>query len=381
MIAPAFLVALSALPAVQMPAPSVAGLVPAGSMAAIARYRAGAATCEGAEPGVLLAEEPFPSGLWVRPGEEPSGWEVRLTFAIDASGRPHAIHMASSGSPATDDSDVPAAFAAWRFARGSPRGDCQIVFRAEPVRVGQANPETLHRYLVFRRVSPSRGASVASQAFRRVQPSGTACADGGLAGERSVAYPDWRGIGQPAGTVAYAYLRGDVNAEGVPERVRILTSSGNSELDRRSIDAVDRSRYPVGARRDCVFFYAVWRETPLEAPRPPAMQGFREPDTRCGDASSLWVRPPRPAHPPAFKARRIEGWAIVRYDLSPAGRILNPAIRASEPAVPFGEAALASLVTSEARRSESGYQGCIERFEFPLASAKSGKSSQSKPDP
>jgi hypothetical protein len=381
MLSPFSLIALLAAPAAQIPAAPVPGLVPDGSMGAIVRYRAGAAVCDGGAPAVLLPEEPFPRGLWARPGAALSGWDALLAFAIDNSGRPHAIHMASGGPPDVDDSDVPAAFAAWRFAPRSARGNCRIAFRAEPVRVGEAGPETLHRYLVFRRVSPSRGTSLGNQPLRQLHPSGTTCADGGLSADRSVAYPDWSRMGQPAGTVAYSYLGGDVNAEGVPERIRILSSSGNAKLDRRSIDAVQRSRYPGGARRDCLFFYAVWRQAPLEAPPQPGLRSFRAPDARCDEAAALWTRPPQPVFPPAFKARRIEGWAILRYDLSPAGEVLDPAVRAAEPAAEFGEAALASLAMSKAGPSDSGRRGCIERIEFRLPCAKSPKCSQSKPDP
>ncbi|HEX8063045.1 MAG TPA: hypothetical protein VF535_07490 [Allosphingosinicella sp.] len=342
----------------------------------IVRYRAAAALCRGAEQNVLLAEEPLPRLFRSAAGETESAWTVRLRYRVDRFGRPHRINRIAPGPAAADERDVPAAFAAWRFRPGRERSDCEIGFRAEPVSIDRADADSLHRYLVLRRVLPD-SSSDGGRAARRIQPSGRVCADGSFASERSVAYPDWRAIGLPAGTFTFSRLRGDVKADGVPENVRVIASSGNDEMNRQSVEAVNRSRFPGGARHDCLFYYIGWRERPLEAPAQPAVSEFRDSEANC-PSSPAWVRPPRFTHPPAFKARRIEGWAILRYDLSPAGAVIEPTVLAAEPASAFGEAASIGLAAGVGGPSASGYRGCIERVEFRLPFQRS-KSSQGKP--
>jgi hypothetical protein len=371
-------VAMSTVAQITAPPPALApAIVPEGSTASIVRYRAGTALCGAAAQKVLLGEEPIPRLLWSAPGETGSAWTVPLRFRVDRSGRPHRIDRVSSGPPAVDERDVPGAFAAWRFAPGRERADCEISFRAEPVSLDSVEPETLHRYLVLRRILPDTSTD-GGRAFRRIQPSGKVCADGGFAAERSVAYPDWRAMRVPAGTFAFSHLRGDVKADGVPENVRVIASSGNGEMDGRSVDAVNRSRFPGAERRDCLFFYIVWHNRPLAAPAQPAITAFRDSEGACPD-SPAWARPPQSAYPPAFKVRRIEGWAIVRYDLSPAGAVLDPTVLAAEPASTFGEAALNGLAKAVGRPSATGYRGCVEPVEFRLPPEES-KNSRGKPD-
>jgi TonB family protein len=340
---------------------------PANTVPTLVAYRSGSATCGGAAQRVVRAEEPFPSAWW--PSQEEAvaasgGWDASLRFRIDRAGRPLSIAGSSQAPQGPNEGDLFSAFAAWRFAPGPARASCEIRFQAEPVPVATAAEQILYRYLVSRHLRRSPfGDPVVRAVYRRVRPSGTVCADGSL-GNWQVAYPDWGRIVQPPGTFSWTYLRADVGSEGVPHDAAIIGSSGNAELDRESIAAVERSRYASVERHGCLFYYVRFPSGPLQAPPVAAMRDFRPRGARCPDPGLLWVEPPDPDYPPSMRLRRIEGWAIVRFDLTPEGNVRNPALVASEPAAAFGEAALAAVSLSRTKPSSQGLRGCVVPIVF-----------------
>lgn len=353
---------LSSIPvAAQLPIEPVRS--PAPFDGAIVRYAAGPVRCGAEEPVPIVTEEPFPRAFRTEAARE-RAWESVLRFSIDAAGRSHAIAVAASGPAGADERDLPAALAAWRFAPGAPRRGCEVRFTGRAVPVRQADAATLQRYLIYRRVAAAELFSVNAQADARLRPSGTACADGGLAGKRTIAYPDWDAVAPAPGAFAYSYLTGDVNAAGEPENVRLAGSSGGAELERQSEAAVLRSRYPAAARRGCAFYYIGWAVKPLIAPPPPRLRAMAPRDARCSRPRSRWAVPPDPSAPAAFEARNIQGWAILRYDISREGRAAGAEIVAAEPASAFGDAAVAALRDARAAPSAAGSRGCVQLFRF-----------------
>jgi TonB family protein len=354
-----------------IPAPPPPPLfAPATTVPTLVVYHAARATCGDTTQDAVSVEEPFPAPWW--PEREVAaavagGWEATLRFRIGRDGRPLAILQSSQARRGPDESDLAAAFAAWRFAPGRERASCEIRFHAEPVPVARAPERSLYRYLVARRLRQLPwGDPVLRAADRRVAPSGTVCADGRL-GDWQVAYPEWRRIAQPPGTFSWTYLRADVSAEGVPHDAAVIGSSGNAVMDRESIAAVERSRYAAVARRGCLFYYIRFPITPLEAPPMPPVQDFRQGRASCRHPERLWAEVPDPDYPPAMRLRRIEGWAIVRYDLTAEGQVRTATVAAAEPAAPFGEAALAAVSLARAKPSAEGRRGCVARVVFRMS--------------
>jgi TonB family protein len=220
--------------------------------------------------------------------------------------------------------------------------------------------------MVARHLRAPERTSVMREVYRLVSPSGGACAEGRL-GNPQVAYPRWERVPQPPGTFSWTYLRGEVGDDGVPRDVGVTGSSGNDDFDRESVGAVERSRFAPVRRHACNFYYVRFPSRALEAPAAPATREFRPRGARCRDPERLWTALPNPAYPLAMQTRRIEGWAILRYDLSPDGRVVAPTILAAEPAAAGGDEALAAATSASAWPSRDGYRGCVVRILFRMA--------------
>lgn len=72
----------------------------------------------------------------------------------------------------------------------------------------------------------------------------------------------------------------------------------------------------------------------------------------------------------AFTARRVEGYAIVRFDTAPWGAIGNARALASEPDAAFEMAALRAIMDAKVAESDMGYRGCVRRVAFRLPQEK-----------
>ena len=330
---------------------------------ALAAYIAGVARCGGAAQKPLLTEAPLPTGTFLSTGEIPKPHPIKLRFRIDTSGRPLSIQAAYGGAYGPD---VPAAFAAWRFAPGAERSDCEIEFAPVTAPVATADIGTVHRYLAFLGAQ-RQGANpaIGRAAFQRAKPPGD-CLDL-PPNVRLRAYPAFETIPQRPGTMSYSFLQFDIDGSGRPGNIRVATSDGNATLDRKSADAIARSRFEPVARRGCNYPYYRRQPEPMKAPEAPSADAFRPEGSTCPTEQGPWASMPKLTFPPEFARRAIEGWAVIGYDLAPWGATGNVRVLASEPAEAFGLQGMRILTQARRAPAVSGYTGCtmLVRFAMP----------------
>lgn len=278
---------------------------------------------------------------------------ITVTFAIDTGGRPHAIAtLAETYSGGT--SDIVPALAAARFAAGTERTGCTIRFTPSQTTIADAPAETVVAATVFPEGRPPRAA------YARGFAADTDCMTP-QPDVRLRAFPDFKAIPQAPGTSDWTMVGYDIDRRGRPVGVRTRYSSGNAVLDRAGVTAVGRSRFEPGARKGCGFPY--WRrgET-LAAPQSP--DAIKQPPVGSTCPIELgWVTEPTLRYPPAFARRRIEGWAVVAFDVAPWGQTGNIRVVAAEPAAAFGTAAM-DVIRQATKAPSQGYVGCVERVRY-----------------
>ena len=165
----------------------------------------------------------------------------RLSFAIDAHGRPRTIRPAPA-PPVIDDeghaSDLAPSLAATRFAPGAPRADCSVTY------VPASTPlAAVPLPVLYELASLPRPRSLPPELWERVRPRGTNCPS--EPGQyRRLNLPAVETIAQAPGTTSWVFLAYDVDQAGKPGVVRVLGSSGNAALDRAGAAA---NRYAPGS--------------------------------------------------------------------------------------------------------------------------------------
>jgi TonB family protein len=348
------------------PAPVAIGFIRA--------YLPGPARCGGETVLPTQIVDPVPDGVREYPGAAAgSGNQVALSFDIGTDGRPVGIE--TLGTPhgeyiGADGDDVEPAFAAWRFAPGQPRKGCTITFAGRPTPVAEADPELLYRYLSTRASSLFRYSveEVTDAAWQRVRPEGATCPR--RPGARLWVWPDFDTISQPLGTFAWNFFAFDVDAKGKATHLRLAASSGNSDLDRKSMGALHRSVF-TRPGSGCGYNFFRGPSAPLPAPdRPEHLSVYREASATCpegGDpAHAGWAFTQSLTYPENFRRRGIEGWAVIRYDVAPWGQTGNVTVADAQPASGFGVEA--RLIVEQSRRKPApfGYTGCLELVRFVL---------------
>lgn len=335
----------------------------------VARFIAGEATCNGTVQQPRLREDPLPAGFTrlIRPEVTPTDpAPVALSFDVDAAGRPVNIRRApvKGDSHSVDTGDVAPAFSLWRFQPGAARRDCRIGFAIAATRVADAPLPLLHRYLALQRPDvPGFNVPVGRAAYLRVAPAGSTCRGAPTGGAREQHHPAFETIPQAPGTSSFAFLGFDVAADGTTRNVRVISSDGNAELDRQSIAALARWRFAPGERSGCVYSYHRRQTDPVAAPASGPPAGLAPAGARCR-AEPGWTEPLKPAFPPPFNRRSIEGWAVVGYDVAPWGATGNVRVIASEPAEQFGLAAASVIRRATKPASPTGFTGCVQRVRF-----------------
>jgi TonB family protein len=324
-------------------------------------FVAGQVQCDGGSATAVRVERPFPvwaiglAGARTRP--------VDLTFRIDAVGRPLGIarveQQGFTGPQLFHSSeDVLPAFAAWRFAGGNPQTGCRIRFDAVAVPVTQAPASLLRRYYV----SPHRRSDDAAIVFRRIHAPNTNCIETGVPQVRMRAFPAFENIPQAPGTWSYSMTEFDIDRRGKPVRVRLLESGGNPVLDQESLAAVRKSRFAPAARQGCTYPYYRASTTAMTAPPSPDQAAFRPKDAQCPETALTFSMPLR--FPAGFDRRRIEGWAIIGYDVAPWGETGNVRVLAAEPAAAFGERAQQVIRSGRQAAAGTGRTGCVDIVRF-----------------
>lgn len=280
---------------------------------------------------------------------------VALRFAIAADGRPVSIDRAST-APAFVPDDLLPAFAASRFPAGERRG-CTVTYQARVSPLGDAPVEELVSYTI----SP-RSGRLPREGWARIRQPGT-CADLPRPAALLRAMPDFPRLRGTPGVPDWSLVAYDTDAAGKPVRARVTMGTGNRALDEAAVAAIRASRFSGGARTGCVYPY--WRG-PATLPAPPLPEGISAPGPGCAERRD-WQTPPTMRFVEPYRRRRIEGWAVLRYDVAPWGEIGNVTVVAAQPTAEFGAAATNMLRTARMQPSERGLTGCTDRIRFVMA--------------
>lgn len=321
-------------------------------------YEAGEVRCGGRVVPVLVRVAPFTQVALV--GANPPR-SVEMRFTLDADGRPLGISpnefTISSGYSFVPNADLSPAFSLWRFASGRAGVACSMTFTPRTRPIADASDADILR------VSALRGASGAAQRavfdrIRRIDCGGARRPQPLLR-----AYPDRSRLPRDAGSPAYAVVGFDIDVDGIPAQVAIVTSSGNAAFDRAAIDAAERGRYPGGQPRQRCTIPMLLGPTPAAAPPSPDTASFRPEGRNCPDRID-WVQPFTQSYPDAFRRRSIEGWAVIGFNIAPGGTPGEVRIVASEPAEAFGRQARSIIQSARARPSAGGARGCVTKINF-----------------
>lgn len=318
----------------------------------LATWTPGPVTCEG---GVTVAgtpiRSPFNSLIWN--GMAGRTQDTVLRFDIDASGRPVSIRGQTRFGL---NSDAAPALAASRFPAAAHEG-CSVTYRGETRPVSEAPVADLVAYTINPLSEP-----LPPQGWARIRAEGN-CSDRPRPAPLLRAFPDFRKIPATPGVKDWTLIGYDTDAGGKPVNVHAVLGTGNGRLDADAVDAVRKSRFTGGARTACLFPY--WRAPePLVAPAMPEKGAYQDKQPGSCPPQGAWAVAPTLRFPPAYARRKIEGWAILRYDVAPWGEIGNVSVLEAQPAEDFGLQAMQSLRTAKAAPSAQGATGCVDRVKF-----------------
>lgn len=323
-------------------------------------YEGATAQCGGQIVTPLAAVAPFTQVAQLGP-DAPRSYEMRFTIGDD--GRPLGItqRVATSGPAAyMPGNDLAPALSLWRFPASAAGAACTMTFIARTVPLDRAAPADLYRVAALRMGSPAEFQMVRQEMHRSRD-----CAGPGRPRMLLRAFIDDRRIPQTPGVPSHAVIRFDVDGDGVPQRIGIVSSDGNHVLEAGASDAAGRSRYVGNApRTGCTIPFVRAASDPVPAPPMPPKTAF--PEGRCAEPVR-WAQPLRQQFPDAFRRRAIEGWAIVRYDIAPWGATGAVTVLASEPSAVFGDQARSMIISARAEASSTGAQGCIARVHYRMA--------------
>lgn len=316
----------------------------------LARWTPGPVRCGDTvvDPGHLSAVPPVLRWGSVEPKT------MTLIFRIDASGRPLSIRTESpSYVPISDD--IAPALAASTFTPGMARAECRVDYQLQSATLAQADPVDLIEYSL----SLTSGA-LPSEGWERIRPADTDCLRQPRPAALLRAYPDFQKIAGTPGERQWSMTSYDTDAKGRPINVRTIAGTGNAPLDAAARKAMSASRFTEGKRQGCLYPY--WRAASrIMAPPAPDMAQF---GTTPHCPAAAWAQQPRLTYPPAWNRRRIEGWAVVQFDVAPWGEVGNSRVLASEPAAAFGQQAMQVVRSARRAPSPTGASGCIERVRF-----------------
>lgn len=279
---------------------------------------------------------------------------VTLQFRIDADGRPLSIRT-EGASFIPYGEDIAPALAASTFASGAAHADCRVDYQQQSIPLSQADPTDLIAYSL----TPSNGP-LPRAGWERIRPADTDCLRQPRPAVLLRAYPDFRKIVGRPGERQWSMTGYDLDAKGRPVGVRTIDGTGDVTLDAAARKAVSASRFTEGKRQGCLYPY--WRGAMRLAAPPMPDETPAKATPHCPAAP--WAQQPRLTYPPAWNRRRIEGWAVVQFDIAPWGETGNARVLASEPAEAFGQQAIQVIRSARRAPSTTGASGCIERVRF-----------------
>lgn len=319
----------------------------------------------GGQPPVM-ASEPRRAVIYYNGGSRPS---VTFDFRIDESGRPLSI-VRRGNAYVQDGEDIAPALAATRFAAGGARKGCVVTFTPDLATIAGAPLHDVMATFMTPRSTPPRSL------WNRIHAGGD-CGDPSPSALLR-GFPDYKALPDQPGYLSWTLIGFDLSPSGKPHGVRTLDGSGAAPLDRAGREAVARSRFEKGARTGCTYGYFK-SATPLPAPPAPEEQDWRPAAATC-PREHRWDRPPQLVYPAAYRARSIEGWAMVTFDVAPWGAIGNVHAQTAEPSADFGTAAEA-ILRGATFAPGPGYVGCVERVRYVMRKPGMPKADDGAPPP
>jgi TonB family protein len=317
-------------------------------------WSASEAQCGGAPIAIgPLVRRPLNNLAW---STQPNLKPLTYRFEVDAAGRPLSIERIGSDFVPYSD-DLAPALAASQFAGGA-KASCQITYTPKTMSLAEAPIGDLISYTI----SPIGGA-LPREGWARIKPAGD-CAKAGLVAPLLSAFPDYARIPGTPGIHEWALVGYDIDRQGKPTKVHIISSNGNAALAKASAKAMQGWKFADGPRTGCIYAY---RRNPLTLAAPPAPEEapFHPADATCEEPHK-WTRPLSLQFPENYRRRMIEGWAVVRYDVAPWGAVGNLKVLASQPSEDFGKQAVIMLQNAAMPASSRGMTGCVDRVRYVL---------------
>ncbi len=284
-----------------------------------------------------------------------------LTFSIDAEGRPIDIRRPASDRAFVDAGASIAALAGWRFKPGAAATGCQVWIPARQKPISEASRATLFEVLAFER----RNAPLV---IRETLSKAGDCGAAPRRVPKTIAYPDLRRFNDRDLNPAWAAVTYDIDADGVPQDVRVETQGGDPALADAAASAIASSRFQPG--KPVKACYGTFAATPRDTPAPPRpiAASFERPGDKCDVTKGALNLPAVKSYnyPSAYAARKVAGWAYLRFDVAPWGQVGNVEVLASEPSAAFGDAARSLLWSAHPAAPAEGYRGCIVPIVYAL---------------
>ncbi len=174
-----------------------------------------------------------------------------------------------------------------------------------------------------------------------------------------VAYPDLRALDNTSISPAWAGIQYGVDANGAVRDVTIVARYGEAAFADTAAASVAESRFLSGSpRTGC---YAVFSASASATPaRPrPQLKAYKRSGDACEATREALNIPEAKMYPPAYGARKVPGWAILRFDVAPWGLVGNIEVLASQPSDAFGVAARCLVANARPSPPASGCRGCL----------------------
>jgi TonB family protein len=344
-------------------------LKPASSGTLVLSWANEAITCDGKV--VTAADWIAPHPLFA--AKKLLDFPVTIGFAVDATGRAVDIRVIEGGYvEGTFDIDTATmrvnakglleslavrdlmpSLRASRFAEGAPQMNCRVVYSPRYDDAAEIARDMLARITVV--------PGIAVTAPYRDKISGGDCNTVGWPAPLLRGFPDFRKVSASEGARKWSWVRFDIDAEGNPTNAAIVASSGDANLDAESLRAYRISRFAGGPRTGCA---AAWWRDPGIIPAPPAPDASAFPDHRSCEALRSWDKKPELTYPQAYNERKIEGWAVLGFDIAADGSIGNVRVLSAQPSEEFGGAGAAVLQSGRFKPGDRALTRCIEKVRF-----------------
>ncbi|MFT4251432.1 MAG: hypothetical protein QM608_02995, partial [Caulobacter sp.] len=279
-----------------------------------------------------------------------------VTFAVDAKGAPFDIRRVAQAQP---DQNLVAAFARWRFEPGKAASGCRLEVSQTYTPLAKTPTATLLEIVATRK----------REASPIVRNALSARGDCGKAPRRlpaMISHPDLRSFDDRDFAAAWAGVLYDIDAEGRVRNVRIAAQGGNPVLADQTALAIAGSRFHSGKPVTGCYGVQAARPRPTDPPPRTPTKPAAKPQIACRVERAALNLPLDKAYPVPFARERVEGWALLQFDITPEGRIWPIEILGAQPVETFGLAARSMLYKARPDRSTWGQKGCLVPVNFAI---------------